>query len=107
MHIDKCSEAQFKFGVHLGCNKTWTTGTSDYQSALETNNQLIRSFYYWGGGYGAGGGEGGVSGGAISSFDGKTTFTKKKQPFLNTLRSPKRKMVRLLLVYCSFFDSPH
>ena len=49
-----------------------------------------------------------MSGGAISSFDGKTTFTKKKkQPFLNTLRSPKRKMVRLLLVYYSFFDSSH
>ena len=35
VHIDKCSEAQFKFGVYLGCKKTWTTGTSDYQSALE------------------------------------------------------------------------
>ena len=22
VHIDKCSEAQFKFGVHLGCKKT-------------------------------------------------------------------------------------
>ena len=30
VHIDKCSEAQFKFGVHLGCKKTWPTGTSDY-----------------------------------------------------------------------------
>ena len=44
MHIDKCSEVQFKFGVHLGCNKTWPTGTSDYQSALETNNQLKDHF---------------------------------------------------------------
>ena len=59
VHIDKCSEAQFKFGVHLGCKTTWSTGTTDYQSALEqrlvieptleTNNQLIRSCYYWGG----------------------------------------------------------
>ena len=32
MHIDKCSEAHFKFSVHLGCKKN-TTGTSDYQSA--------------------------------------------------------------------------
>ena len=31
VHIDiKCSVAQFKFGVHLGCKKTWPTGTSDY-----------------------------------------------------------------------------
>ena len=54
VHIDvKCSAAQFKFGVrHLGCKKMWPTGTSDYQSALETNNQLIRSFYYWGRGDG-------------------------------------------------------
>ena len=37
VHIDKCSEAQFKFGVHSGCKKTWPTGTTDYQSALETN----------------------------------------------------------------------
>lgn len=22
VHIDKCSETQFKFGVHLGCKKT-------------------------------------------------------------------------------------
>ena len=62
VHIDKCFEAQFKFGVHLGCKKTWRTGTSDYQSALERNNQLIRSFYYWGRGDGAGGGEGGSVG---------------------------------------------
>ena len=41
--IDKCSEAHFKFGVHSGCKKTWPTGTTDYQSALETNNQQIRS----------------------------------------------------------------
>ena len=46
VHIDKCSEAQFKFGVHLGCKKTWPTGTSDYQSALETNNRPMRTFYY-------------------------------------------------------------
>ena len=48
VHIDKCSEAQFKFGVRSGCKKTWPTGATDYQSALETNNQRIRSFYYWG-----------------------------------------------------------
>ena len=56
VHIDKCSEAEFKFGVHLGCKKTWPNGTTDYQSALEqrlviragnraytkTNNQLKR-----------------------------------------------------------------
>ena len=42
VHIDiKCSVAQFKFGVHLGCKKTWPTGTSDYQSAHETNNHFI------------------------------------------------------------------
>ena len=45
VHIDKCSEAQFKFGVHSGCKKTWPTGTTDYQSAPETYNQRIRSFY--------------------------------------------------------------
>ena len=48
VHIAKCSEAQFKFGVHSGCIKTWPTGTSDYQSTFETNNQRIISFYYWG-----------------------------------------------------------
>ena len=58
VHIDKCSEAQFKSGVHLGCKKTWPSGTSDYQSALETNNQLIRSFCYWERGDGTGGGGG-------------------------------------------------
>ena len=31
VHINMCSEAQFKFGVHLGCKKAWPTGTSDYQ----------------------------------------------------------------------------
>ena len=41
VHIAKCSVTQFKFGVH-------STGTTDYQSTLETNNQRIRSFYYWG-----------------------------------------------------------
>ena len=58
--IDKCSEAQFKSGVNLGCKKTWLSGTSDYQSDLETNNhwQLIRSFYYWERGDGTGGGGG-------------------------------------------------
>ena len=35
VHIAKCSEAQFKFGVHPGCIKTWPTGTTDYQSTLE------------------------------------------------------------------------
>ena len=39
VHIDNCSEAQLKFGVHLGCKKS--TGTTDYQPALETNNQRI------------------------------------------------------------------
>ena len=34
VHIDKCSEAQFTFGVHSGCENTWPTGTTDYQSAL-------------------------------------------------------------------------
>ena len=31
VHIDiKCSAAQFKFGVrHLGCKKTWPTGTGE------------------------------------------------------------------------------
>ena len=48
MHIDKCFEAQFKFGVHLGCKKTWPTGTSDYQSALETDNRPMKTFYSWG-----------------------------------------------------------
>ena len=64
VHIDNCSEAQFKFGVHSGCKTTWPTGTTDYQSALESNNQWIRSFYYWGREDGKGGGR--VSGGAIS-----------------------------------------
>ena len=44
----KCSVTQFKFGVHSGCIKTWPTGNTDYRSTLETNNQRIRSFYYWG-----------------------------------------------------------
>ena len=66
VHIAKCSVAQFKFGVHSGCIKTWPTGTTDYQSTLETNNQWIRSFYYWGREDGKGGGGGRVSGGAIS-----------------------------------------
>ena len=48
VHIDKCCETQFKFGVHLGCKTTCSTGTTDYQSAPETYNQRIRSFYYWG-----------------------------------------------------------
>ena len=52
VHMDKCSEAQFKSGVHSRCKKTWPTGTTDYQSALETNNQRIRSFYYCGRGHG-------------------------------------------------------
>ena len=66
VHIDKCSEAQFKFGVHSGCKKTWPTGTTDYQSALETNKKRIRPFYYWGRGHGKRGVGGRVSGGAIS-----------------------------------------
>ena len=52
VHIDNCSEAQLKFGVHLGCKKTCPTGTTDYQPALETNNQRITSFYHWGRGEG-------------------------------------------------------
>ena len=32
VHIDKCSEAQFKSGVHLGCKKTWPSGTSDFST---------------------------------------------------------------------------
>ena len=52
VHINTCSEAQFKFGVHSRCKKTRPTCTTDYQSALETNNQRIRSFYYWGRGHG-------------------------------------------------------
>ena len=52
VHIDNCSEAQLKFGVHLGCKKTCPTGTTDYQPALETNNQRITSFYHWGRGKG-------------------------------------------------------
>ena len=49
VHIAKWSVTQFKFGVHSGCIKTWPTGTTDYHlSTLETNNQRIRSFYYWG-----------------------------------------------------------
>ena len=89
MHIDKCSEAQFKFGVHLGCKKTWPTGTTDYQStleqrlviepALETNNQLIRSCYYWGGEDKTGVGVGWrVSGGAISLTRGEVKRNKKE-----------------------------
>ena len=50
--IDNCSEAKLKFGVHLGCKKS--TGTTDYQPALETNNQRITSFYHWGRGEGLG-----------------------------------------------------
>ena len=61
MHIDKCSEAQFKFGVHLGCKKTWPICATDYQSVLQTNNQLIRSFHYWGRGDGTGAEGGGQS----------------------------------------------
>ena len=64
VHIAKCSVTQFKFGVHSGCIKTWPTGTTDYQSTLETNNQRIRSFYYWGREDGKGGGR--VLGEAIS-----------------------------------------
>ena len=48
VYIAKYSVTQFKFGVHSGCIKTWPTGTADYQSTLETNNQRIRSLYYWG-----------------------------------------------------------
>ena len=39
MHIAKCSVAQFKFGVHSRCIKTWPSGTTEYQSTLETNNE--------------------------------------------------------------------
>ena len=63
MHIDQCFDAQFKFGVHLGCKKTWPTSTCDYQSALETNNRPMKTFYYWendDGNVGGGGGGGGV-----------------------------------------------
>ena len=83
MHIDKCSEAQFKFSVHLGCKKTWPTSTTDYQSALETNNQRIRSFY-WGRGNekrGEGGGGVGVSGAGncLSKEGGKTKQKREKE----------------------------
>ena len=56
VHIAKCSEAQFNIGIHSDCIKTWPTGTTDYQSTLETNNQRIRSFYHWGREDGNGGG---------------------------------------------------
>ena len=38
VHIDKCSEAQFKFGGPPAL----------HQSALQTNNQPMRTFYYSG-----------------------------------------------------------
>lgn len=74
VHIDERSEAQFKFGIHLGCKKKWPTGGSDHQSALETNNWPMRTFCYWGRGdgkEGSGGRGGGASGGAISLQGGR------------------------------------
>ena len=61
MHIDKCSEAHFKFSVHLGCKKN-TTGTSDYQSAQPADKINVITGEEE---MGRGGGGGGVSGGAI------------------------------------------
>ena len=47
VHIDEYSKPQFKFGVFLCFGMTRPTGTTDYQPALETNNQRKRSSYYW------------------------------------------------------------
>lgn len=73
VHIDKCSEAQFKFGVHLGCKKMWPPALLIiYQSALETNNRPMRTFYYWGRGDGKGGGGGVRRVGLLNEEGGKT-----------------------------------
>ena len=42
------------------------------------------------------------------NFDGKTIFAKKKQRFISKyIAVPKDEMVRLLLLYCGFLESPY